>query len=124
MHISPLGVPQFYVEQKGKHMTKFFVKKPYFVLVAVIIILIIGGVSLGNMSTDLMPNMEVPYLMVITTEPGASPNKVERDITEPMESTLGTVSGVEKVISNSANNYSMIMLQFADGTNMDSTLVT
>ncbi len=61
--------------------------------------------------------------MVITTEPGASPNKVERDITEPMESTLGTVSGVEKVISNSANNYSMIMLQFADGTNMDSTLV-
>ena len=123
MDISPLGVPQFYVEQKGKHMTKFFVKKPYFVLVAVIIILIIGGVSLGNMSTDLMPNMEVPYLMVITTEPGASPNKVERDITEPMESTLGTVSGVEKVISNSANNYSMIMLQFADGTNMDSTLV-
>lgn len=123
MHISPLGVTQFYVEQKGKHMTKFFVKKPYFVLVAVIIILIIGGVSLGNMSTDLMPNMEVPYLMVITTEPGASPNKVERDITEPMESTLGTVSGVEKVISNSANNYSMIMLQFADGTNMDSTLV-
>mgnify|MGYP000384102880 CR=1 FL=1 len=90
MHISPLGVTQFYVEQKGKHMTKFFVKKPYFVLVAVIIILIIGGVSLGNMSTDLMPNMEVPYLMVITTEPGASPNKVERDITEPMESTLGT----------------------------------
>ena len=54
-------------------MTKFFVKKPYFVLVAVIIILIIGGVSLGNMSTDLMPDMEVPYLMVITTEPGASP---------------------------------------------------
>ena len=77
-------------------MTKFFVKKPYFVLVAVIIILIIGGVSLGNMNTDLMPNMEVPYLMVITTEPGASPNKVESDITEPMESTLGTVSGVEK----------------------------
>ena len=104
-------------------MTKFFVKKPYFVLVAVIIILIIGGVSLGNMSTDLMPDMEVPYLMVITTEPGASPNKVESDITEPMESTLGTVSGVEKVISNSANNYSMIMLQFADGTDMDSTLV-
>ena len=48
------------------------------------------------MNTDLMPNMEVPYLMVITTEPGASPNKVKRDITEPMESTLGTVSGVKK----------------------------
>ena len=57
-------------------MTKFFVKKPFFVVVAVIIVLIIGGVSLSNMNTDLMPEMELPYMMVITTEPGATPNKV------------------------------------------------
>lgn len=104
-------------------MTKFFVKKPFFVVVAVIIVLIIGGVSLSNMNTDLMPEMELPYMMVITTEPGATPNKVEKDVTEPMESKLGTVSGVEKITSSSANNYSMVMLQFADGTDMDSALV-
>ena len=95
-------------------MTKFFVKKPFFVVVAVIIVLIIGGVSLSNMNTDLMPEMELPYMMVVTTEPGATPNKVEKDVTEPMESKLGTVSGVEKITSSSANNYSMVMLQFAD----------
>ena len=104
-------------------MTKFFVKKPFFVVVAVIIVLIIGGVSLSNMNTDLMPEMELPYMMVVTTEPGATPNKVEKDVTEPMESKLGTVSGVEKITSSSANNYSMVMLQFADGTDMDSALV-
>ena len=77
-------------------MTKFFVKKPFFVVVSVIIILLIGVVSLGNMNTDLMPNMNIPYMMVITTEPGASPQKVESDVTKPLESALGTVSGVEK----------------------------
>ncbi len=104
-------------------MTKFFVKKPFFVVVAVIIILIIGGVNLSNMNTDLMPDMEIPYMMVVTTEPGASPEKVESDVTAPMESALGTVNGVENVISSSANNYSMVMLEFADDTDMDSALV-
>lgn len=104
-------------------MTKFFVKKPFFVVVSVIIILLIGAVSLGNMNTDLMPDMNIPYMMVITTEPGASPQKVESDVTKPLESALGTVSGVEKIVSRSADNYSMVMLEFADGTNMDSALV-
>lgn len=106
-----------------REMTKFFVKKPFFVVVAVIITLIIGGVSLSNMNTDLMPDMEIPYMMVITTEPGASPGKVESDVTEPLESALGTVNGVENIISSSANNYSMVMLEFADDTDMDSALV-
>lgn len=104
-------------------MTKFFVKKPFFVVVSVIIILLIGVVSLRNMNTDLMPDMNIPYMMVITTEPGASPQKVESDVTKPLESALGTVSGVEKIVSRSADNYSMVMLEFADGTNMDSALV-
>lgn len=51
-------------------MTKFFVKKPYFVLVTVIIVLVIGFVSLGEMQTDLLPKMELPYMAVITTEVG------------------------------------------------------
>lgn len=104
-------------------MTKFFVKKPFFVIVAVIISLIIGCVSLSSMDTDLIPDMNIPYMMVITTEPGATPAKVENDVTKPMESALGTVSGVENIISNSANNYSMVMLEFAGDTDMDSALV-
>ena len=54
-------------------MTKFFVKKPYFVLVTVIIVLVVGFVSLGEMQTDLLPELELPYMAVITTEVGASP---------------------------------------------------
>lgn len=104
-------------------MSKFCVKKPFFVLVAVIVVLVIGGVSLSKMQTDLMPDLEVPYLVVVTTEPGASPEKVENDITKPMENALGVLSGVKNVVSTSSENYGMVMLEFSDDTDMDSALV-
>ncbi len=104
-------------------MTKFSVKKPFIIIVAVIIAMIIGAVSLTNMQTDLFPEMELPYMVVITTEPGASPEKVESDITKTLESRLGTVSGVEQITSSSSENYSMIMLEFAEDTDMNAGLV-
>ena len=104
-------------------MTKYCVKKPFFIVVAVIIVLVIGGVSLSKMQTDLMPKMELPYLVVVTTEPGASPEKVENDVTKVVESALGTINGVENINSTSAENYSMVMLEFTDDTNLDSALV-
>ena len=104
-------------------MTKFSVKKPFTVLVAVIIVLVIGAVSLTQMETNLLPDMDMPYMVVVTTYPGASPEKVEENVTKPMESTLGTINGVENVTSTSAENYSMVMLEFEDDTNMDSAMV-
>ena len=104
-------------------MIKKCVQKPYTVLVAVIVALLIGAVSLTKLQTDLLPDMTIPYMVVMTTYPGASPEKVERDVTQPMENALGTISGVENVTSTSAENYSVIMLEFADDTNMDSAMV-
>lgn len=104
-------------------MIKYSVKKPFTVLVAVIVVLVIGVVSLTEMKTDLLPEMSMPYMVVVTTYPGASPEKVEESVTKPMESTLGTVNGVENVTSTSAENYSMVMLEFAEDTSMDSAMV-
>ncbi len=104
-------------------MEKLSVKKPFTILVAVILVLVLGVVSVTRMTTDLLPNISLPYLMVITTYPGASPERVESDVTRPLESALGTVSGVENVYSTSSENYSLVQLEFAEGTDMDSTLV-
>lgn len=104
-------------------MPKFSVKKPFVVLVGVIIALVMGGVSFSRMTTDLLPNMNMPYMMVITTYVGASPEKVETDITKPMESSVGTVNGVKKVTSTSSENSSMVMLEFQEDTNMDAAMV-
>lgn len=104
-------------------LSRFSVKRPYIIVVAVIICLILGGVSLSKMKTDLLPEMDIPYLAVITTEPGASAEKVETEVTDVLEGALATVNGVSSVTSQSANNYSMIFLEFEDGTDMDSAMV-
>lgn len=104
-------------------MTKYCVKKPFTIFVAVIAVMVIGIVSLMRMKTDLLPDMSLPYLMIITTDPGASPEKVESEVTAPMEQALGTVTGVENITSVSAENYSMVTLEFVENTNMDSAMV-
>lgn len=104
-------------------MPKFSVKKPFVVLVGIIIVLVLGGVSYSRMTTDLLPNMNLPYMLIITTYVGASPEKVEADITEPMENQVGTVNGVKNVNSISSENSSMVYLEFEDDTNMDAAMV-
>lgn len=104
-------------------MIKQCVKKPFTVLVAVVICLTLAAVALTRMSTDLLPEMSMPYMIVITTYPGASPEKVETNVTQPLEGQLGTVSNVKNVTSTSAENYSLVMLEFEDDTNMDSAMV-
>lgn len=89
----------------------------------VVAIIILGFVSLSGMTTDLLPKMSLPYLLVITTYPGASPEKVESSVSEPVESALGSISGVKNVYSMSYENYGIVELEFADGTDMDSAMV-
>ncbi len=104
-------------------MEKLSVKKPFTILVAVIMVLLLGFVSVTRMTLDLLPEMTLPYLIVVTTYPGASPEKVESDVIKPMESALGTISGVKNVYSTSSENYGMVQLEFEDDTDMDSALV-
>ena len=104
-------------------MPKFSVKKPFVVLVAVLMVLVLGVVSFTRMTTDFLPNMNLPYMMIVTTYPGASPEKVQKDITELVESGTGTVNGVKNVTSQSMENASMVTLEFEDDTNMDAAMV-
>ena len=104
-------------------MERFSVKKPFTILVAVIAIIALGAVSITHLSLDLLPEISLPYLIVITAYPGASPEKIEEQVTKPMENALGTVSGVENITSTSADNYSVVQLEFADGTDMNVAMV-
>ncbi len=104
-------------------MEKFSVKKPFTVLVAVIMVLMLGFVALTKMQTNLLPDVSTPYLMVVTVYPGASPERVESEVSDVMENALGTVSGVETITATSAENYSLLLMQFNEGTDMNSALV-
>ena len=101
-------------------LSKGSVKKPYTVLVAVIMAIILGVVSLMKMTTDLLPSISLPYIIVMTTYPGASPETVEMVVTKPVESSMATISNIKSISSTSNENYSMVIMEFEQAANMDS----
>ena len=100
-------------------MSGFSVKKPYTVLVGVVLAIVLGIVSFTKTTTDLLPNISLPYVIVVTTYPGASPESVEMVVTQPVEAGMATVSNIESIQSISSESYSMVILEFAQSTNMD-----
>jgi len=104
-------------------MSKFSVKKPLTIFVAVIAILVLGVVAYLKMTPDLFPNMDFPYVVLVTTYPGASPEKVENEVTKPIEESMSTLEHIKEVTSTSAENYSMVLLQFDESVNLDTVSV-
>lgn len=104
-------------------IAKFSVKRPYTVLVAVVLVIVLGAVSLSRMTTDLLPAMNLPYVVVVTTDMGASPEEVEKDVTSPIEASMATTSNINNVSSASYDNYSMVILEYEQDTNMDSAMI-
>lgn len=104
-------------------LSQFSVRRPYTVLVAVVLVLVLGLISFTGMKTDLLPDIELPYVVVMTTYPGASPEQVEMAVTRPLESALGTASGLKNISSRSRENSSIIILEFVQDTNMDSAFI-
>lgn len=104
-------------------ISKFSVKKPYTVLVGVILVIVLGVVSLTRMTTDLLPDMNLPYALVITTDVGASPEEVETDVTAPIEAAMATTSNIKTVSSSSYDSYSVVILEYEQAANMDSVLI-
>ncbi len=104
-------------------LAKFSVKKPFTVLVAVVLIIVLGVVSFIHMTPDLFPSIELPYAIVVTTYPGASPIEVEKGVSKPMEQAMSTITGIKTVSSTSSENVSMVSLEFESGTDMNFAIV-
>ena len=104
-------------------ISRYSVKKPYTVVVAIVLVLILGVVSFGKMNTDLLPSMNLPYAIIMTTYQGASPETVETVVTRPIEQSMATVTDIENVSSQSRENMSMVILEFQETTDMDSATI-
>ena len=104
-------------------MAKFSVKRPLTVFVVVLAVVVLGIVAYLRMTPDLLPNMDFPYVIIVTADPGASPEAVEEEITRPIEQSMATLDQIKEVTSTSQNSVSMVMLEFEDGVNMDTISV-
>ncbi len=104
-------------------MPRYSVKRPMTVIVCAVLVLALGILSFTKMQTNLLPEFELPYVVVYTAYPGANPEKVEVAVTQPLESVLSTTGGLSDMTSVSSENSSMILMEFAYSTNMDSAMI-
>lgn len=100
-------------------MPEFSVKKPLTIFCCAIAILVLGIVAYTRMTPDLFPSMDFPYVIIMTTDPGASPETVEEVITKPMEQSMATLEHIKNITSTSSDNYSLVTLEFEDDVNLD-----
>lgn len=104
-------------------ISRYSVKRPFTVLVGVILVIVLGFVSLTKMTTDLLPEMSFQYALIITTDIGASPQEVETEVTAPIESAMATTSNIKNVSSMSYNSYSIVTCEYEQNANMDSVVI-
>ncbi len=104
-------------------ISKFSVKKAYTVIVGIVLILILGIVAYTKMTVDLLPAMELPYAIVMTTYPGASPEAVEAGVTKPIEQAVASIDNIENIQSVSSENVSMVIIEFGSDANMDAATI-
>jgi len=104
-------------------LPKFSVRRPYTVVVAIVIVIILGIVSLTRMSTDLLPSINLPYALVMTAYGGASPEEVETVVTGPIEQALASLSNLKNISSISRENMSLVILEFTSNVNMDTVFI-
>ncbi|MDR3072260.1 MAG: efflux RND transporter permease subunit [Clostridiales Family XIII bacterium] len=104
-------------------MIKLSVRKPFIVFVLIVAIFAFGFGGIRSMTPDLLPKMDLPYIVLMTTYPGASPEKVEGEVTKPLERTLSTLENLKTIQSESADNYSAVFMEFESNANIDALLV-
>ncbi|MDR1971254.1 MAG: efflux RND transporter permease subunit [Treponema sp.] len=98
--------------------TKTVVSRPTTIFVFFVLLIMLGVFAFVNLPIDLMPEINPPYLVVMTSYPGAGPEEVERSVTRPLEAALSNASSLESVNSTSSKGSSMVMMEFTYGTDL------
>jgi HAE1 family hydrophobic/amphiphilic exporter-1 len=104
-------------------LAEFSVRRPIVITMITLIVVILGSVSLSRLSIDFLPDIELPTLSVRTQYMGASPEVMERLITQVLEEIIATVPGVEEITSQSSEGSSDIRVTFVWGTNIDTAAI-
>ena len=100
-------------------LSNISVDRPVAVIMAVLALLLIGVVSLSGLHLDLMPEMDLPVAVVVTTYEGSAPQEVETLISKPLEEALGTVGNISSISSMSSMGNSIVIAEFEMDTDMD-----
>ncbi|MEW6434065.1 MAG: efflux RND transporter permease subunit [Myxococcota bacterium] len=100
-------------------LAELCVKRPVFATVLSLVILVVGGVFYKQLGVDQFPKIDFPVILVTTVMPGSSPEDMERDVSEPIEAAVNTLSGVDELRSMSSEGVSSVIIQFVLEKNVD-----
>ncbi len=100
-------------------ITDFSIKRPVFTFVTMVLVILLGAVSLLKIPITLIPELNPPIGVVVSTYPGASPAEVNEKVTKPLESSLATLPGIEKLQSTSQESMNLIVLEFDWSTDIN-----
>lgn len=110
------------VEREGNAYMKisdFSIKRPVFTIVTMFLVLILGAVSFFKIPVTLIPELNPPVAVVVTSYPGASPEEVSEKVTKPLEVSLSTLPGLDRMQSSSQEGANLIFLEFDWSAEMD-----
>jgi HAE1 family hydrophobic/amphiphilic exporter-1 len=91
---------------------KLFIRRPIFTSMLMVAVVVFGLFSFPKIGVDLLPNVDVPIVTVTTVLPGADPETIEKNVTEPLEEVLNTVPGLDTLNSVNVENVSQIIVRF------------
>lgn len=100
-------------------ITDFSIKRPVFTFVTMVLVIILGTVSLLKIPITLIPELNPPIGVVVSSYPGASPTEVNEKVTKPLESSLATLPGIQKLQSTSQESTNLIVLEFDWSTDIN-----
>ena len=101
------------------NLSSLSVKRPVTTIMCVLVALCFGLMSMLNLSMDMMPNMNIPIVLIMTTYEGASSEEIKNLVTKPMEDAVATVSGLDTLQSQSSAGNSMVMARFDYSVDVD-----
>ncbi len=103
-------------------IAKTVVSKPTTIAILFSVLALLGIYTTFDLPLDLLPDIELPYVAISTTYPGAGPEEVEKRVTRPIESIISGVSGIEYLGSSSSNSNSLVYIQLTFGMNIDEAM--
>lgn len=99
-------------------LTNTAIRRPIFIIMFILALIVVGIKGYQQMPSELMPNVDLPFISVVTSYPGAGPNEIETLVTEPLEKACGSIGNLKNVTSSSQDSISVVSLEFELGTNV------
>jgi hydrophobe/amphiphile efflux-1 (HAE1) family protein len=101
------------------NLTRLSIHRPILIIVLFTVLGVLGLFSYRQLSYELLPNLNTPFVTIATIYPGAAPAEVEQNVTKPLEEATATVEKIKRVTSFSSDSYSLVTLEFRMTANAD-----